>query len=125
MDNPIGMQILNSEDQLIHDVFGSILCDFEVSDPQVIEHIFAFHVFKYKIVLFKVLKKIKHFDNIRMLAHLKNFDLLPLLVLFNRFHLSFLDYLDGSLVPGAVMCGKLHLTELSFAKNTTVKLVIF
>lgn len=59
-----------------------------------------------------------------MLAHFENIYLPPLLINFDRFHISFSHNLDSNLLSTFIVCTKAYFSELPLAKNIPKLVVI-
>ena len=62
-----------------------------------------------------ILKNVKQSDNVRVLAHLEDFDLTPLQLDVTDRHFFLRHNLDGHAFAGLFMDGGLYKTKLTFA----------
>lgn len=72
--------------------------------------------------MLKIFKKVKKFNNVWVLTHFENLDLLPLLVHLNRLHLFFANYFNSRFCAILEMITQLDLTELALSQSL-IKLV--
>ena len=64
-----------------------------------------------------ILKNVKQSDNVRVLAHLEDFDLTPLQLNVTDCHFFLRHNLDGHAFAGLFMDGGLYKTKLTFAER--------
>ena len=124
MDDAIAVKILDSEGQLISELFDAVLTQIEISDLQVIEQIGARHVIEHDVIVLTVLEKIDQVDNVRVLAHLEHFDFTPLLEDLNMGHVLLLDLLDGDLLRRLLVQCELDEAELALSERLVERVVL-
>ena len=117
MDDAIAVKVLNTESQLISQLFNSVLTQIKISDLQIVEKIWARHVVEHDIIVLTVFEQIDEVDNVRVLAHLKHFDFAPLLEHFNMRHVLFLHLLYGDFLRCLLVQCKLDEAELALTEG--------
>lgn len=102
------MQIPYSLNKLDADLLNAIFREDKVSLLYVVEQIFASQILNHYVVVIWVFEDVYQLDDILVLAHFQDLDLLALLSDLNRFHVGFLDQLNSKLVPCLLVVCKLH-----------------
>lgn len=93
------MQIPYCLDELNAELLYAIFREDKAALLYVVEQILASHVLDHYVVVICVFEDVYQLYNVLVLAHLQHLDLLTLLCYLYRFHVGFLDQLDGNHIP--------------------------
>lgn len=116
MDDSIAVQVLDCLANLVGDLLDALLCQFEVSDLNVVKQVFALHVFQNDVVVVRVFEKVNQAHDVGVLRHLQHIDFTTLLVDLDWLHIFLVDCLDRNFLAGFLVTCQLDQTKLTLAK---------
>jgi hypothetical protein len=105
MYNSIVVQIFDSNSNLVCQFFNPLFGELEAPKLNVVEKVFALHVFQYDIVVVLVFEKINEANDVWVLTHFEDIDFSSLLINLNWLHVLFIDSFDGHFLSSLDMSG--------------------
>lgn len=111
------VEVLNCSADLEGKILYARFWQLEASSLDVIKEILSCHELKYDEVVLAVLEDVLQLDDIRVLAHFKNFNLSSLLEDLNLLHVGLFDCLDRRLPGVSLMRGVFNHAELTFSEH--------
>ena len=113
------VEVLDCSADLVGKVLDAGFWQLEASPLDVIEEILSGHELKYDEVVLAVLEDVLKLDDIRVLAHFKDFDLSSLLEDLDLLHVGLFDCLNRGLSSVSLMSGKFNHPKLTFSEHLT------
>lgn len=113
VDNSNRVEVINGLADLVKDLPNSSLTDLELPFLEVIEKIPTCEVLHNNIDLISILKSLQHLTDKRMLTHLENIDLIPLLLQLKGIDALLLDQLNGNFPISLLLQSNINYPKLA------------